>query len=66
MTDTAHSKPAHNRFVRLSHILFLLGFFILVLGDHLASPPTSALAAPADDKASCAPCGAPCSLTEKK
>ena len=66
MTPSSNQEPAHNRFVKLSYSLVLVGFFALVFGDHLASPPTSALAAPADDKASCAPCGAPCSLTEKK
>jgi len=40
-------------------ILFCILFFLLAI-DHLTSPTTKNLAAPADGSDACAPCGAPC------
>jgi len=66
MTANTVQQLASTRFLRGIHLAALAGFMALVIGDHLTSPPTANVAAPADDKAACAPCGAPCTLTEKK
>jgi hypothetical protein len=66
MTANTVQQPTGTRFLRGIHLAALAGFMALVIGDHLTSPPTANVAAPADDKAACAPCGAPCTLTEKK
>ena len=41
-------------------LLVLVGFFGLVLLDHLTSPSLSSVGAPAGLGGACAPCGAPC------
>lgn len=48
--------------------LFLALILILALsaiGDHLTSPTSPAIASQSNGAQSCAPCGAPCTLTEK-
>ncbi|MCH1428429.1 MAG: hypothetical protein L7V88_05200 [Alphaproteobacteria bacterium] len=45
---------------RKIHIMLFLLIFIVLGLDHLTSPTSRNLAAPADGAASCAPCGAPC------
>jgi hypothetical protein len=66
MTANTVKQLTRTRFLWGLHLAALAGFLALVIGDHLTSPPTANVAAPADDKAACAPCGAPCTLTEKK
>jgi hypothetical protein len=66
MTANPVQQPTGTRFSRGIHLAALAGFLALVIGDHLTSPPTANVAAPADHKTACAPCGAPCTLTEKK
>jgi hypothetical protein len=41
-------------------LLVLIGFFGLMLLDHLTSPSLSSVSAPAALGNGCAPCGAPC------
>ena len=43
-------------------IIFVVSF--LTLSDHLSSPASNAVASQSGGNA-CAPCGAPCKLTEK-
>lgn len=49
---------------RIWFIVIILAISFLTLSDHLSSPASRAVASQSGGGA-CAPCGAPCSLTEK-
>ena len=45
-------------------IIILCVLSLFALGDHLVSPTSPAIASQSSGAQSCAPCGAPCTLTE--
>ena len=47
------------------YVLVLLAGALVVVGDHLTSRSLSGLGAPGDLGSACAPCGAPCSETDR-
>lgn len=49
---------------RFWFIAIIFGISLLTLSDHLSSPASRAVASQSGGGA-CAPCGAPCTLTEK-
>lgn len=57
--DTSNVSSAKKWFV-----CALLAVTFLALADHLTSPASYAIASQSGGGNSCAPCGAPCTLTE--
>ena len=50
---------------KIIYVLVLLAGALVVVGDHLTSRSLSGLGAPGDLGSACAPCGAPCSETDR-
>lgn len=47
------------------YLLIVLVGSVLLIGDHLTSTALTDVGSPSDSGNACAPCGAPCTQTEK-